>query len=320
MRDNFGRNIDYIRLSLTDLCQLRCGYCVPDENVSCLKAHEQLTYDEIKEIVAVFSTLGVKKVKLTGGEPLLYPKIMSLIQDLKKLTGIEEVTLTTNGIKLPETMADLVKAGLDSVNISLDTLNPVHYAEITRVGRLEDALKGVTAAVESQIKKVKVNTVLLPSLTEADLRSLVNLAKDTRANVRFIEKMPMGNQVATSALSEAEIKHLLTQHYGEVTPFLQPLGNGPARYYEVEGFKGKVGFISAMSRHFCETCNRMRVTSDGFLKTCLAFSHGVNLKQAISDGCLEAKILEALQEKPKRHLFGQEVENKELKSMIQIGG
>ena len=320
MKDQFEREIDYVRISLTDRCQLRCTYCMPANGIQWLAPSQQLSKDEIKKIVHILAELGIKKIKLTGGEPLLYPGLAALVFDLKTISGIEEVTLTTNGIKLPEMIDDLVKAGLDGVNISLDTLSKERYAEITRCDMLKLARAGLVAAIGSPLKKVKVNSVLIQSFTKQDALELVNLARHHPIHVRFIEWMPIGQTKPIKSMSEATIKTLIAEHYGEVKPFLGALGNGPARYYEVANFKGKIGFISAMTHDFCATCNRVRITSDGFLKTCLAFNQGVDLKQALKNDCLAAEILSVLKKKPKKHLLGQDFAQKELKNMIQIGG
>jgi len=320
MRDSFGREIDYVRISLTDRCQLRCTYCISKEDANWLKPCEKLTSEEIIEMVTALTTLGIKKLKLTGGEPLLYPNLISLIMRLKQISGIKEITLTTNGIKLPEMIDSLVEAGLDGINISLDTLDPDHYASLTKIGQLKLATKGLNRALKSSIKQVKINSVLIDSLTEKEAIDLMKLAKTTRAHVRFIEWMPIGHQKPNTHLTEQSIKQLIEANFGPVKASSKRLGNGPARYYEVEGFKGKIGFISAVTQHFCHQCNRLRITSDGVLKTCLALSGGTNLKKAIQQENLEQTLIEALKKKPEKHLFGEPTDKRELKNMRQIGG
>jgi len=320
MVDSFARPIDYVRISLTDRCQLRCKYCLPAAGISCLKPHEQLSKNEIKQVARILANLGIKKIKLTGGEPLLYPEIASLIGDLKAIANIEAVTLTTNGILLASVIQDLVNAGLDGVNISLDTVNCERFHQITRHNQLEAVLAGIDATLKSPLKQVKINSVLTDFLTETDVFELVNLTMHQNIQLRFIEWMPLGKSKPVKALSETKIKALLADRFGPVTPFTKKLGNGPARYYEIAGFTGKIGFISALTQHFCQTCNRVRITPDGFFKTCLAFDHGLDLKRALQGNDLEEKILTALAMKPKQHLFGQAFANQERKNMVQIGG
>ena len=322
MRDGYEREIDYLRLSLTDRCQLRCRYCLPETGVKWTPQDQLLTDAEIKEIVAAFAKLGVKKLKLTGGEPLLRPNLVPLIRELKAIPGIVEITLTTNGVGLAPMVADLVTAGLDGVNISLDTLDHNRYQFMTRKNQLTDVLAGLERAVASQILRVKINCVLIQELNKDEILQIAQIAQNNPVHVRFIEWMPMGNEQGFTAVSEEVIKQILKKQYGTFQPCLQKIGNGPARYIEVSGFMGKIGFIFAVSHHFCDTCNRVRVTSDGFLKTCLYFNKGVDLKSAIENGNLEAQIRRALTQKPSKHYFKtqQHEVDREQKSMIQIGG
>lgn len=317
LQDSYGRKIDYIRLSLTDRCQLRCQYCLPEAGAIWTAADQLLTVDEIKAMVQAFAKLGVRKVKLTGGEPLLYPNLSSLIPALKGIAGIEEVTLTTNGVKLATMITQLVAAGLDGINISLDTLDQARYISITGQNQLDSVLAGLRAALASPIKEVKINCVLT---SKDEILAMASLAKESRAHVRFIELMPIGRGKTLTAISEAEVCQILSGHYGALKPFSEKLGNGPAHYVEIAGFKGKIGFISAISQHFCEACNRVRITADGSLKVCLCYEQEVNLKNAIQADNLEAQILEALKFKPKRHCYDQEIWGKTTRSMNQIGG
>ena len=321
MRDQFDRTIDYVRLSLTDRCQLKCIYCVPEEGLTCLSQSERLTRAELIEIVGAFAKIGVRKIKLTGGEPLLFPKLADLIAQMKQIEPIEKVTLTTNGLLLPKQLEKLVAAGLDGINISLDTMNEENYRMLTRNGTLAETLKGLDVALKAKIP-LKINCVLLHTTTYADIEGLLDLAKEERVHVRFIEWMPIGSLNPLPAITETDILAQLKGKGYNVTPWDKPLGNGPARYYEVGGFKGKIGFISAVSQHFCDSCNRVRVTSDGKLKTCLAFNHGADLKDAMEKNRLLETIVDTLKKKPKRHLFntGVDVRGKEEKNMIQIGG
>ena len=322
MKDYYGRTIDYLRLSLTDRCQLACCYCVPNETVEWLAKEDLLTDSEILKFVETFAKLGITKLKLTGGEPLLRKGLIQLISDLKAIEGIEEITLTTNGILLGEMVEELVAAGIDGINVSLDTLNSKRYTLMTRRNQLDKVLAGLEQAATSDLKKLKVNCVLISELNKDEIIKIAKLAQVNRIHVRFIEWMPMGSQKSFTSISEQEVLKLLSMHYGMIKSYEGKLGNGPAHYFEIDGFQGKIGFISAVSQHFCETCNRLRITSDGFLKTCLFFNRGIDLRKAQALETLESDILNALKQKPKAHDFKNKRNelDREMKHMVQIGG
>lgn len=242
MLDQYSRNIDYIRISVTDRCNLRCIYCMPQARKTYLRQEELLTYDEIVKFAGIYCSLGIKNVKLTGGEPLVREHIEELIFRLKKECGMEKVTLTTNGILLEQQLDGLVKAGLDGVNISLDTLNPEHYNSLTggchvdrnpSDGNLEAVLRGMRKAQKQAGISVKVNCVLMHQ-TREELLALAELAKDG-VNVRFIELMPIGQGKEKHTLKEAEVKHILSETYGTIRPCGEKLGSGPAHYMEIYG-------------------------------------------------------------------------------------
>lgn len=307
MIDQYNREIDYIRISVTDRCNLRCIYCMPEEGVESLPHEEILTYDEIETLCRCFAKIGVKKIKMTGGEPLVRKDIDSLIGQIKAIEGIRNVTLTTNGILLREYLPKLVAAGLDGVNISLDTLNEKKYETIVR----KDAMKQVLIAIEEALKyetlKVKINCVPLLETEKDDLIALAGLAKNKRLSVRFIEMMPIGLGKNFTFYSENDIVEILEQAYGKLTPVNEVLGNGPAHYYSIVGFTGKIGFISALTHKFCDECNRVRLTSDGFLKTCLHYDTGVDLKVLLrekkEESYIEEVILNTIYHKPISHDF-----------------
>lgn len=332
MNDCWGRTIDYLRISVTDRCNLRCVYCMPENGVVSLAHKDILTYEEIVRIVKVCAGLGIKKVKLTGGEPLVRKDLARLVSWLKAQEGIESVTLTTNGILLKNQLKELVSAGLDGVNISLDTLDPNAYKRITRQGDLETALAGLNAALSyAESLTVKVNCVPLNN-DPGNLSAMAGLAKSLPVHVRFIEMMPMGLGQNFAFTGEDEILEILEKAYGKAIAFNEPLGNGPCHYYSFPGFCGKVGFISAMSHKFCSRCNRVRLSADGFLKTCLQYDSGCDLKALIRSGCddpgLARAIIRAIDHKPKDHHFGQapsdmkpaKADKDETLSMFQIGG
>ena len=263
---------------------------MPGEEVDFIHHEKLLSTEEILKIVKAFEELGVTKVKITGGEPLVRKDIIELIASIKKMAGIQEVSITTNGVLLEKMIDDLEQAGLDSINISLDTLKPAQYALMTRRNQFDIVMRGIQCAIKSSIPKVKLNCVLIKEINGDEILDLVELAHQTRVHVRFIELMPIGYAKNLTPISEDEVLDLLSKHYEGVKPFEGKLGNGPAHYYEIEGFLGKVGFISAMSHRFCSTCNRVRVTSEGYLKTCLHFKKGIDLKAHIATGNLKEAI------------------------------
>ncbi|MDK2808780.1 MAG: 3,8-cyclase [Clostridiales bacterium] len=328
MKDQYGREIDYIRISVTDRCNLRCKYCMPEEGVYSLQHEDILTYEEIIMLCHCFAKLGIKKVKLTGGEPLVRKGFVPLVKKIKEIPGIEEVTMTTNGILLEEYLEDLKAAGLDAINISLDSLNPEKYKDITRQGDLSKVMKSIERAAGMGFRSIKINALIISGFNEDDIVSLASLAKDTPVSVRFIEMMPIGEGGGYSGISQADIMNRLEAVYGTLTPYTEKIGNGPATYYELLGFQGKIGFISAISHEFCEDCNRIRVTADGNLKLCLQYQNLLQLKEIIASKVSEEELTELLRMaifmKPRKHDFQNKKEHacskKETKSMVQIGG
>lgn len=324
MKDNFGRNIDYVRISVTDRCNLRCVYCMPEEGIETTPHENILRYDEILRICRVFAKDGVKKIKITGGEPLVRKDLPELIKEIKEIDGIEKVTITTNGVTLKQQMEALYQAGIDGINISLDTLDEKLFQKVTRRDRFSKVWEGILEALKYPEVSVKINCVPL-GLKEQNLEEIAALARDYKIQVRFIEMMPIGEGRDFDFLGEEEIMKRLSKTYGSFKPYEKSLGNGPAHYYELEDFQGKIGFISAMSHQFCDSCNRVRLTSNGFLKTCLQFEIGSDLKGLIrrggSDEELRILIQETIQKKPKEHEFlSGDIKEEENHSMYQIGG
>ncbi len=326
MIDRCGRNIDYLRISVTDRCNLRCIYCMPEEGVKLVERAWILQEEEIVRICRVMAELGISKIKLTGGEPLVRPGISELIKDIKKLPGIQKVTLTTNGVLLKEQMQALAEAGLDGLNISLDTLSSECYQEIARRDYLEKALEGMREALRYPEISVKVNCV--PLGTEAqELWQVAALAEKQPLHVRFIEMMPIGYGREFRGMTETEVIRILEKQYGALVPYKgERLGNGPCHYYEVSGFQGKIGFISAISHKFCKECNRIRLTSRGYLKTCLQYTAGQDLCGIIRNGGTDEELKDAiraaLEEKPEGHAFLEKApaDDTEKLCMSQIGG
>ena len=321
MRDSVQREIDYLRISVTDRCNLRCVYCMPEDGVPCLTHSDILSYEAILRLCRVFASLGVSKIKLTGGEPLVRRGLAHLVKELKAIDGIRSVTLTTNGVLLEEQLPDLLSAGLNGVNISLDTLDPARFRAITRRDELSRVLSGLRAALAADGLNVKLNCV--PTLENRDdWASLAALAKNSPLAVRFIELMPVGLGASLQRQEEEQVRTVLEEAFGPLSPTAGPSGNGPCRYFRPEGFQGSVGFISALTHTFCRRCNRVRLTASGFLKTCLQYETGVALRPLLDGGAdddaLRAAILAAVRDKPAHHRFA---EGDALpRNMNEIGG
>ncbi|SEJ28430.1 cyclic pyranopterin phosphate synthase [Propionispira arboris] len=324
MRDTFNRTIDYLRISVTDRCDLRCKYCMPEGGVTPLTHGAILSYEEMIRLAECFARLGIRRIKITGGEPMVRLHVMDFIEQLKQVRGIEQVTLTTNGTHLEEYISQLAKLQIDGINISLDTLNPVLYKEITGRDVFDKVFSGLKEALKYSNIKLKINCVP-QGIPGQNIVKVAELAKNNPIHVRFIEMMPIGLGKNFTFTSENDVMRELEQAYGTLVPFNETLGNGPCHYYSVAGFQGKIGFISAMSHKFCSSCNRLRLTADGKLKTCLQYDVGMDLKEMLrtgkSDNELIAAILQVLESKPGEHHFAEEfVVGKEMKSMFQIGG
>ena len=334
MRDQFGRNIDYMRVSVTDRCNLRCIYCMPEEGIPCVSHSDILTFDEIRRICGIGAELGISRIKLTGGEPLVRRGLPGLLGMLKKIPGIEQVTLTTNGILLKDNINELVSNGLDAVNISIDTLDPEYYHKITRRGGIEEVLSGLDAALSYPALKVKVNCVPLKGMPEETYVQLASLAKDRDVDVRFIEMMPIGLGKEYCGVSGQEIYNILKERFGEAERCNGKFGNGPAVYVQFSGFQGKIGFIDAVTHKFCSTCNRVRLTSEGRLKLCLQYETGIDMRKLLRSGAddevIRQEMRRVIYEKPARHHFADGRpdtpaslsgdEKLETRDMSQIGG
>lgn len=321
MKDSYGRNIDYLRISITDRCNLRCTYCMPEEGISCIKHEDILTYEEIEIICKHMSRIGLKHVKITGGEPLARKESWRLIEKLKAIPLIETVTLTTNGMLLKETAQNLVKAGMDGINISLDTLDEKEYEKITRGGSVKKVLNGLETMLSYPQVTIKINCVLSGNGWKKNAISMAELAKKYAVHVRFIEYMPTGLNDDNQVKFQDQVRKTLEKAYGLSNECERPLGFGPSSYYAFPDFRGKIGFISAISHKFCETCNRIRLTADGKLRLCLQSADAVDLKALVRQGKeseLNAVIQNAVLYKPKEHHFDNQ--NIETESMSQIGG
>ena len=324
MIDAHGRRIDYMRISLTDRCNLRCRYCTPEEIVSI--GHEEiLRFEEILEICRHAVTLGITKFKITGGEPLVRRGCISFLRNLKSIPGVEQVTITTNGVLLKDCLPELEEIGIDGINISLDTLDEKTYEHVTRRNEFSRVWDGILAAQASKIR-TKINCVLLKGVNDHEFFDLIELAKDYNLNVRFIEIMPIGYGKGLEGFDKVELLKLLSKKYPTYEVETKVLGNGPASYITIPGFKGSIGFIDAIHGKFCDKCNRIRLTSDGILKLCLYYENGIDLKKLLRNDASEEEILEAMRKtiykKPTEHQFHLMAKegSEELKKMSQIGG
>jgi len=328
--DNIGRTIDYIRISVTDRCNLRCKYCMPDGFLS-VGHSEILTYEEIMRLSSIMLKLGIRNIKITGGEPLVRKGICNLIKNLKSLPGMRTVTMTTNGVLLEEYLDDLVNAGLDGVNISLDTLDREKFEQITGTDALDKVLISIEKAIKTKIK-VKINCVPIPGFNEEDIVELAGWTLTKQLDVRFIEMMPIGAGRSFQAVKGEDVLKQIERVYGPFNKVHERRGNGPARYYNNSQMKGCIGIINAVNHSFCEDCNRIRLTSEGFLKQCLYYNKGIDLKSLLRNGKTNQEILKAIElavkEKPEgnsvvtfaKNNNKQEADSIEKKNMSQIGG
>ena len=323
MRDRFNRKIDYLRISLTDPCNLRCIYCMEEDSNNFYKKEEKLNTDEIYKIVEQGAKLGIKKIRFTGGEPLVYPDILNLIKKVNKIEGIEGIYLTTNGILLEKYLEDFRENGVKGVNISLDSLKADKFKEITRRGDITKVMSSIEKALEIGIK-VKINTVLIKGINEDEALDFINLTKDKDIDVRFIELMPIGIGSTYKGLTSKEIENKIDENCKNIEKLDNRMGEGPAKYIRIDDNKGRIGFISPISSCFCDECNRIRLTSEGFLKECLHFNYGIDLKDLIRKGAngeeIKLAMEKAIFEKPEKHNFLEKNKDKDLKFMNQIGG
>ena len=323
--DRFGRKITYLRISITDRCDLRCLYCM-DEKMTFLRRAQILSLEEIHWIAKAFVDLGVEKIRITGGEPLVRRGALGLIEQLGKLP-LKELVMTTNGTRLAECAGRLKAGGVSRLNISLDSLQPARFREMTRVGRLERVLEGIEAARGEGFERIKLNTVILKGFNHDEAVDLVHFAIDRQLDISFIEEMPLGavasHDRAHAYYSSDQIKQDLEQVF---TLLPSPVRTGgPSRYFSVAGSETKVGFISPHSHNFCGDCNRVRLTVEGRLLLCLGNEHSVDLKQVIrrypgDEGKLRQAIVAAMAIKPEKHYFDLQEKPVILRHMNMTGG
>lgn len=317
MHDAFGRDVTYLRLSVTDLCNCRCVYCMPASGVPRLRHEDILSFEQMRDIVAAAASLGVRKVRLTGGEPLVRRNIVDLVRMVASVPGVDEVDMTTNATLLAPVAAELRAAGLTRLNVSLDTLDAQRYRKITRVGTLEDVLAGLEAAREAGFAGTKVNCVLLGGINQDELRPLAELARTRDLSVRFIELMPMGECAAWP-----RERFLAADAVLAAVPELTPVASaapGVAELFRAPGWRGTVGLIRPMTHRFCGQCNRIRVTADGRLKPCLHSAAEVDLRGLSGEDLVQA-IARGIAAKPGRHHMDMGHASQTPRAMSQIGG
>ncbi|MEE9351041.1 MAG: GTP 3',8-cyclase MoaA [Thiotrichaceae bacterium] len=325
LQDPFGRTIEYVRLSVTDKCNMRCFYCMPEGFKGFEVPENWLTFDEIERVIHAFVRLGVSRVRLTGGEPLVRKNLPDLIGRLSALDGLDDLSLSTNASLLARYAEDIKQAGISRINVSLDSLNPKRFKKITGNGKLEEVLAGLAAAKKAGLFPVKINAVAMKGVNDDEFIDLVNYCGDMGFTLRFIETMPVGstgrNASDDNYLDLQKVITTLSNEF-DLIPGVVP-GGGPARYYKVRDNDLHIGFITPISQHFCETCNRVRLSVDGSLYLCLGDEHKFELRpllrQGISDQALEEVIEEAMGLKPEKHVFN-ENPDQVIRFMSMTGG
>ncbi|HNR31815.1 MAG TPA: GTP 3',8-cyclase MoaA [Candidatus Hydrogenedentes bacterium] len=325
LTDAFARAHTYLRIAVTDRCNLRCLYCMPPAGVSWAPSSLLLTDNEFVRLCELFARLGVRKIRLTGGEPLLRPGLASLAGAIKGIGGIETVGITTNGVRLAAQARALRVAGVDRLNVSLDSLRRNRFEQIARRDGLGEVLSGIDAALEAGFTGVKINTVVMGGCNDDELADFVELTRGLPVCVRFIEFMPfLGNRWCDAHLvSYASMRAAIEARYA-ILPVADPDPSRVAKEFKVPGFAGSIGFITSMTEHFCGGCSRLRITADGQFKTCLFRSPEVNLRDALRGGAADEEIAalaaEALYLKPRQHADIRELERRADRSMFQVGG
>lgn len=325
--DAHNRKIDYLRISIIDRCNLRCIYCMPAEGIRQIEYHDILRYEEIIRIVKVASQKGITKIRITGGEPLIRRGLEFLIKSIADIKGIEDISLTTNGVLLKKMAESLYQAGLRRVNISLDSLNPKKYEEITRGGQLSHIWEGIEEVQRLGMKPIKFNVVAIKGFNDDEILDFAKLTLENPFHIRFIEFMPIGAKEIWSKDKCIPIEEIMKRisKFGKLTPATSPKKSGPAKKYKLDHALGQIGFISPMSNHFCNTCNRLRLTADGRLRPCLFSDAEVDLKSPLRNGCsddeLEKLFDYAISIKPTNHKLDEYIKiEKRKRIMPAIGG
>ena len=325
LSDSFSRPINYLRLSVTDRCNLRCRYCLPEKGIPLLLHSQILSFEEFITVAKIAAELGITKIRLTGGEPLVRKDLPKLVEMLSKIEAITDLSLTTNGVLLSRYANELKQAGLRRVNISLDSLKPDKFHYITRRSKLKQVFQGIDAALKADLRPVKINVVALRGVNDDEVIDFANLTITDGWNVRFIELMPFNRDAPFSAqfIPASEIKQRLLSHFGDLEPSTLPLGNGPAQYFRLPRAEGTIGFITPVSQHFCTSCNRLRLTASGKLRPCLFNDEEIDLQSPLRDGAsieqIKQLIQVAIQNKPYCHQLSEGVTTTKT-TMARLGG
>lgn len=317
MIDNYNRKINYLRVSVTELCNLRCRYCMPEEGIKKRNHDEMMTAEETLMAIKSAAELGINKIRITGGEPLVKRGVVKLCKAVAEIPGIDEVCITTNGILLPQFASDLKSAGVDRLNISLDTLDPEKFRYITRIGELQDVMEGMKAAEEAGFENTKINCVLMGGFNDDEIEAFVDLTREKPIEVRFIELMPIGGGLDFDKQQFVSCEEVLKR-----VPELEPLDQdgGVAKLYQLPGASGRVGLIRPISCEFCGDCNKIRLTADGKIKPCLHSDQEITLKGLLQDQMTE-KIRTAILDKPqRRESLDADNPSQAGRDMNQIGG
>lgn len=328
LRDHYKRHINYLRISITDRCNLRCTYCMPPEGIFHLSHRDILTYEEIVRLAQIALNEGISKIRITGGEPLVRKGVVNLVHSLSRLEGIQDLSMTTNGILLSDYAQPLAAAGLQRVNVSMDSLQPGLFRDITRGGDLSLVWRGIEKAQAAGLSPIKINVVAIQGSNESEIVDFARLTINNDYQVRFIEFMPIGNGNGWEQgryLSCSSIKTLIEKQHPLSPVYHSREGmSGPAELYRLAGARGMIGFINPVSRHFCATCNRLRLTADGKLRPCLFSDQEIDVRQALrsggSDEALKELLHRALSSKPKGHTLMEPTFRKCTREMVAIGG
>ena len=322
--DQFGRRIEYLRISVTDRCNFRCSYCMPLEGLAWLPKSDILSYEEIAEVVRQLAPMGLRRVRITGGEPTIRPQLSTLVRQLRAIAAVDDIALSTNGVRLPELARELADAGLDRVNMSSDSLRPDRIAAIARRDLRFDPITSATAAQDAGLSPIKLNVVVMRGINDDEVLDFARLTLDRPWHVRFIELMPVGEMAMLTdahVVSSDEVLSRIAAAFGALAPAAGPArGNGPAAYHRLPGAAGTIGVITPMTHTYCGSCNRVRLTADGRLRTCLFGDHEVDLRTPLRAGVpLAPFVHRALAEKPEAHaLLARRVGG--LRALSQVGG
>jgi cyclic pyranopterin phosphate synthase len=326
--DKFGRQINYLRLSVTEHCNYRCFYCRDDEHTLNCKREDILSYEDIEKIVQLFTQLGITKVRLTGGEPLLRRGIAKIAKLISRIDGINDVPLSTNAHLLEKFAGKLYQNGINRVNISIDSLIPERFEKVTRGGDLSEVIKGIDAAIQAGMHPIKMNMVAMRGVNEDEIESMIDFAINKGIDIRFIETMPIGSagiEALTQHISEKDILAKINKHLNnQLTPIASNKTAGPAHNFKIKGTNSTVGIISAVSNNFCQTCNRIRLTAKGDLILCLGQQDSISLRDAVrsdlTDDEIKSMIINAINKKPEKHEFNSVIDNISNRQMVEIGG